>query len=125
MNWTVHKTAGQSYVTVVTQGEFNVADHEKMVEDIVSSDFWKPGTDVLFDHRNLQFGLTNYSSMMQASDTHKKHEQQIGDDKAAILMRSLVDFGRGRQFELMTSEKVSAKLRIFLDEKEAVNWLNH
>lgn len=123
MNWTIHKTPERSFVTVVCENDFNILDHQKMVEDIVSRDFWKPGMDVLFDHRKLQFNSTGYQDMMRASDTHQKYEKEIGDGKAAILMNSLADFGRGRQFELITVDKVSARLAIFLDEQKAIDWL--
>ncbi len=79
--------------------------------------------NVLFDHRNLNFGLTDISVFKRASSNHEQNDERIGDGKAAILMKSLSDFGRGRQFELVSEGKVSAKLRIFRDEQEAVNWL--
>ena len=123
MNWTVHKIKGQSYIKVTTEGVFSSADHLKMIEDIVSRDFWMPGTNVLFDHRNLEFGETDVSIFKEASSNHEKNDQHIGDGKAAILMKSLADFGRGRQFELIADNKISAKLHIFLREKEAIKWL--
>ena len=123
MNWTVHKIKGQSYIKVTTEGVFSSADHLKMIEDIVSRDFWMPGTNVLFDHRNLEFGETDVSIFKEASSNHEKNDRHIGDGKAAILMKSLADFGRGRQFELIADNKISAKLHIFLREKEAIKWL--
>lgn len=123
MNWTVDKIQEQSFITVVTENDFNLSDHRKMVEDIVTRDFWKPGTDVLFDHRKLRFGSADYSVMREASITHQKYEKQIGGGKAAILMKSRADFGRGRQFELLTESRASARFHIFLDETQAVNWL--
>lgn len=38
-------------------------------------------------------------------------------------MRSPSDYGRGRQFELMMEDRISASLCIFLDEAEARDWL--
>ncbi|MEP6903311.1 MAG: hypothetical protein ABJA66_16405 [Actinomycetota bacterium] len=94
-----------------------------MIEDIVSRNFWKKGLDVLFDHRKLDFGFTDVDFMKQASRNHEKNDERIGDGKAAILMKSLADYGRGRQFELLASDNINAKLCIFLDEKAAVDWL--
>lgn len=123
MNWKIHKIRGQSYIKVITEGIFSSADHLKMIEDIVSRDFWQPGTNVLFDHRNLEFGETEVSIFREASSNHEKNDERIGDGKAAILMKSLADFGRGRQFELIANDKISAKIHIFLREKEAIKWL--
>ncbi len=124
MNWTVHKPEGKSYITVVTEDDFNLPDHQRMIEDIISRDFWKPGTDAFFDHRKLRFNSTGYYLMKEASEIHQKYEREIGDGKAAILMKSLADFGRGRQFEMLIDNKASAKFQIFLDEKEALDWLS-
>jgi hypothetical protein len=123
MDWKTEYTKDVSFATVRTVGEFSIDDHARMIEDIVSSDFWKPGLDVLFDHRNLEFGFTTAAFWKKASENHERNDDRIGDGKAAILMKSVVDFGRGRQFEMITSDKVSAKLRVFMDEESAVSWL--
>ncbi|MET0752843.1 MAG: hypothetical protein ABWZ66_05700 [Pyrinomonadaceae bacterium] len=123
MNWTVENIENQPYIKVVTGGDFSIDEQLKMIEDITSRDFWRPGTDVLFDHRKLDFGVTDINLIRKASDNHIRNDAKIGNGKAAILMKSLPDFARGRQFELLTESKVSAKLRIFKDEDEAIKWL--
>jgi hypothetical protein len=123
MKWTINKTEAQPFITVITEGDFNLNDHLKMIENILSRDFWQAGMDILFDHRNLNFGATDISVFKGASRNHQQNDERIGNGKAAHLMKSLTDFGRGRQYELIADSKVSAKLRIFLDEKEAVDWL--
>jgi len=123
MNWTTDYREDKDFVTVVTSGNFTLEDHLKMIEDIVSRDFWEPGKDVFFDHRSLNFGNTNIELMKRASENHQKHDKIIGNGRAAILMKSLVDFGRGRQFELLSADNVSARLRIFTDQQDALNWL--
>ena len=123
MDWIAEYKKDKPFATVVTAGEFTLEDHARMIEDIVSRDFWKPGLDVLFDHRKLHFGFTTVEIMKRASANHERNDERIGDGKAAILMKSLVDFGRGRQFEMVASDKVSARLKIFMDEESAVNWL--
>ena len=123
MNWIAEYIKDKEFVTVVTSGNFSLEDHARMIEDIVSRKFWKPGTDVLFDNRGLEFGQTDIEAMRRASTNHKENDDLIGDGKAAILMKSLTDFGRGRQFELLASGKVSAKLKIFTDETAALTWI--
>jgi hypothetical protein len=61
--------------------------------------------------------------MYQGGDNHLRNDEHIGDGRAAILVRSLSDYGRGRQFELLTQGRVSATMRVFLDEAEARDWL--
>ena len=123
MNWTVDLSGADEYAVVTTSGTFGVAAHLRMIEDIVSRPGWRPGTDVLFDHRGLSFDEADLRTMYQAGANHLMHDARIGSGKAAVLMRSLSDYGRGRQFELLTDDRVSASLCIFLDEAEALEWL--
>lgn len=123
MKWTVEYKEKGRYVRVVTGGVFNVDDHGKMTEDILSREFWTPGMNVLFDHRKLDFGDTGFEAMREASQTHVKNDARIGDGRSAILMKSVSDFGLARQFEMLTDEQISADLHVFLDEKQALRWL--
>jgi hypothetical protein len=123
MEWTVERKPGQDFVTVATRGEFTLHDHLRMIGDVVSRDFWRPGTSVLFDHRELDFGETGLAAMRQASENHAANDDRIGRGKAAVLMRTQADYGRGRQFEMLTDGRVGARMQIFLDEAQALRWL--
>jgi hypothetical protein len=123
MQWTVELSGTDEYAIVTTSGTFGVADHLRMIEDIVSRPGWRPGTDVLFDHRALSFDDADLRAMYEARANHLHNDARIGGGKAAILVRSLSDYGRGRQFELLTADHVSATLYVFLDEAEALDWL--
>jgi hypothetical protein len=121
MQWTVDLS--DDHATVTTVGRFNVEDHLRMIEEIVGHPDWRPGTDVLFDHRALSFDGADLGLMYRASANHLHNDERIGSGKAAILMRSLSDYGRARQFELLTADRVSATLCVFLDPAEALDWL--
>lgn len=123
MKWTIHKTEEQPFIKIITEGDFNPEDHLKMVMDIVSSDFWKPGMNVLFDNRNLHFDFSDVSSISEAVNNHFMYDEKIGNGKSAILMNSVSDYGRGLQFELFGEGKLSTRLEIFLNEKGAIDWL--
>jgi hypothetical protein len=123
MYWSVQLPEADEYAIVTTSGTFSVADHLRMIEDIVTRPGWRPGTDVLFDNRALDFGAADLRAMYEASDNHLRNDQRIGGGKAAILVSSLSDFGRGRQFEQLTEGRASATMHVFLDEAEARDWL--
>lgn len=123
MDWNIYTVSGPPFVKVKTSGDFNLADYRRMVENIISQDFWIPGLRVLFDHKKLNFGSTSINEISGVSRTHQMYEKEIGGGKAAILMSSIAGFGRGRQLELITNDKISEKLQVFLDEKEAIDWL--
>jgi hypothetical protein len=121
MEWTVENRT--DHVVVTTRGDFNVVDHRRMIEDILTRDFWRPGTAVLFDHRGMSFGGSGYAQMRAAAGNHQEHNRSIGGGRAAVVVSTLADYGRGRQFELMTDGVVDASMHIFLDPEEALAWL--
>jgi hypothetical protein len=123
MEWTIDFGRAEEYVVVTTRGLFSPEDHRRMTEDIVSRPGWHPGADVLFDHRQLDLGESGLEAMQRAGENHREHDDRIGNGKAAVLMNTPVNFGRGRQFQLLTEGKVGARLQIFLNEAEAIRWL--
>ena len=123
MTWTVAFAPDSDLVTVTTHGTFTVADHARMVADILGRPEWRPGRPVLFDHRGLDFGDVRFEDMMAARDTHLEHDGEIGPGRAALLMRSRADYGIGRQFEQITADNAAAQLQVFDDVGEALAWL--
>lgn len=123
MEWTVDFGRTEKYVVVTTGGLFSPEDHRRMTEDIVSRKEWHPGATVLFDHRQLDFGDSGLAVMQQAVENHRDNDARIGNGKAAVLMNTPVNYGRGRQFQLLTEGKVGARMQIFLNEAEAIRWL--
>ena len=123
MEWTVVFDEPAGIAIVTTRGVFDVADHARMVADVVSRAQWRPGHPVLFDHRGLDFGAAGYRQMSAARDNHLAHEARIGAARTAILMKDVADFGRGRQFELLVDGAASAPLAVFVDEAAAREWL--
>lgn len=123
MKWTIEYVEEHNYVNVIGEGVFSIKEHPQMFEDIVSREYWQPGMALFFDNRNVDFGATDFSLMRQASQNYERFGYRIGNGKAAMLMKSVADFGRGRQFENLSDEKGPVDMRVFLDKEEAVKWL--
>lgn len=121
MRWSVEDS--DDLVIVRTAGRFNVADHRAMVRDIVSRPFWKPSRDAFFDHRALDFDGVGYDVMRGAVENHIAYDAEIGEGRAAVLMGSAADFGRGRIFDGVAKDRIQAHMRIFTDEAAARQWL--
>lgn len=86
MEWTIRLEPAGPHVRVTTRGVFNVTDHLRMIEDILSQPFWVPGMRAFFDHRRLDMGDTTYAVMSAAGENHLKHDDRIGAGKAAVVM---------------------------------------
>ena len=124
MKWSIEFTKDKNYITVTLTGNFNASDHRQMIEDILSQNYWKSGMNLLIDSRVVDYSKSTLDVMRQAGANMSKFESQIGSGKAAVLMGTLFEFGKGRQFEILAEDKSPANIRIFLDESQAVQWLN-
>lgn len=123
MYWSVEYVKDCRFVRVVVKGIYNIDDHMGMLEDIVTRDFWKPGMNLLIDDSRLDFRQTNLEQLREAGKKRIKLDARVGGGKTAVLVGSLTDFARVRQYELITSGKVSTKMDVFKDENKAVEWL--
>jgi hypothetical protein len=130
MFWTVEPGAAagggdkdRRFVKIVESGVYNVEDHIRMLEDLVSRDFWTPGTNILLDELALDYRGTTLEQLREAAARRVRMDALIGGGKVAALMKSIPDFVRARQYELITDGKISARIRVFRDEAEAIKWL--
>jgi hypothetical protein len=124
MNWKIEKLEDTGYVRVTFEGKFDISRHKEMFNDIISQEFWQPDTPLLMDNRNLDFGEIDYTTMTQISHNFQLFSNEIGKGRAAMLMKSMLDFGYGRQFEMISEIKVGkTQMRVFRDEEEALTWL--
>lgn len=94
-----------------------------MTEAVLNHQQWVPGTDVLFDHRELDLSQADFNTMFSAAKGHAEHDEHIGDGRAAIVFGSKRDYGLGRMFQNATEGEVKATLRIFDNLREAELWL--
>lgn len=123
MDWSVQFGVHCGAAVVKTFGPFDVDDHRRMVEDIVSRPEWTPGQRILFDHWDLDFGDAKLHEMLAARTNHREHEDRIGNARTALLMKPGADYGLGRQFQMLSEHHVTAELAVFSDLRKAVAWL--
>jgi len=123
MNWKIGKVEKGVFVRVTLEGDFDINDFCGIFGDLFSREYWRTGLHILFDDSMLNLSDTNYEIIRHASDCYSENYSHIGDGKIALLMHSVSDFGRGRQFQILTEMKVPANLQVFMDEAEAVIWL--
>ena len=123
MKWTVERDEERKFLKIVTEGLFTVEDHRQMIIEITSSQIWKPGMNVLFDNRHLDFSGTDIAVIREAANNHIRLDASVGGGRIAVLMKTTTDFARGRQYEILTDNKISARIFIFTDETKALEWL--
>jgi hypothetical protein len=124
MNWTVENLETNHCVKVVTEGVFTTEEQDRMLDEIISKEYWKPDINVFFDCRKCDFSNTDQEMPLEASMNFIRHDALIGCGKVALLMKSVADFTLGREFEILTDEKVCANVGIFLNETQVFRWLD-
>ena len=124
MKWTVEHMKEHRLVKIVVSGVYNIDDHLRMLKDLVTQDFWTPGMNLLIDDCGLDFRQTSLEHLREAALKRIEFDTLIGNGKTAVLVCSVTDFARARQFELITNGKVSAKIDVFNNEDEALRWLS-
>lgn len=123
MSWTVEYVKDRHFVRIVVKGIYNIDDHRRMLEDVASREFFKAGMNLLIDDTSLDFSQTNLEQLRTAGNKRIELDALIGNGKTAVLVSSVTDLARARQFQLMTSGKISGKMDIFKNEDKALRWL--
>ena len=123
MNWSVEYIQGKHYIRIAAEGDFTAEGQLQMMEDVITRNYWRTGMNILCDFRKLEFDADSLATIREVSINRQKKERQIGNGKSAMLMKSLADYARGRQYQLLTEPKVSARLQVFTNEEEALKWL--
>jgi hypothetical protein len=123
LNWTIELNEPAHFVNVTAQGDFTLEDYFELKKDFISQDYWHPGMNVQIDYRQTIFTNLNLNILRKMGDFHKSKNEQIGNGRMVLLMKSPRDFGLARQYEMVTDGKVLSKVRVFLDENEALEWL--
>lgn len=123
MNWSVEYIREKHYIRIAAEGHFTAEGQFQMMEDIIACKYWRAGMNILCDFRKLEFDADSLDAIRKVSANRQKKERQIGNGKSALLMKSLADYARARQYQLLTEPKVSARLQVFTNEEEALKWL--
>lgn len=123
MRWKFEYIENEDYVRITSEGVFSVREHAFWLNQLVTASFWQPGMKVLFDNRYFDFGDVRLADFRRASDDYGKLSPQLGRSKIALLMKSRLDYGFGRQFQMVSEEKGESDINVFDDEQQALEWL--
>ena len=123
MNCTIEHIAADNYVKIVVEGVFSIEEHAECVNELFSSPFWKPGMNLLCDYQNFNFGSVIFEKVRAASENYQRAPEKLGKGKMALVVKTKLGFGIGRQFELISEGKIPREIYVFMDEKEAIDWL--
>jgi hypothetical protein len=124
MNWTIEYVKSDNFVKVTCNGVFTIEKLPEYFTRLISSVFWKPGMNLLVDNQHSTLCQNTLEKMRKASNDYQLVSGQLGDGKMALLMDSVCNYGYGRQFQTLSENKGQSDIRIFDDEKKALDWMH-
>jgi hypothetical protein len=114
-----------SRFVVTTHGEASVSGILAFLDDLVSHPQWKPGSQILLDHSDLDLGRIAQNGIGQVSQYFIKIAPQLGAGKIALIMNREIDYGIARAWELMTADDVDISIFVFRSVEDARKWLDN
>lgn len=126
MKWNIDTSSMPSYLRVETNGEPTPESFAGMWDEILQSDFWRPGFTVLIDNRKLK-PLKDADALTTASiDYFAQNAARIGKACISVVSSQPENFKYARQFQYGTRlQGCDAVLQVFGTESQAVEWLDH
>ena len=124
MNWTIESHHDPDFVRINTAGTANVIDCERMVNDILSQDFWRTGAPLLINCLELDVRDIRYDDVDQSGMIFRSRRLDFGSCRMAIIALPGLNYGVSRQFKSVTEGRTSINIQIFLDESAAIEWLS-
>lgn len=123
LHHTISVENGGGRIVVTTHGEADAQGILAFLDDIVSHPEWKPGYQILLDHRDLDLKNIPQDGIGQVSQYFVKLKSKLGTGKIALVMNRDIDYGIARAWELMTADDVEISIFVFRTLKEARQWL--
>ena len=109
--------------TVTTGGEGNVEGIIAFLDAIVAHPQWRPGLNILLDHRRLDIARITVEVIDRVSGYFQEIAPELGDGRIALVMHKDIDFGIARAWELVTRPYVDMAIGVFRQVDEACRWL--
>jgi hypothetical protein len=123
MKWKFDVYDEPEFIRVVTAGDFNAAGIAAMLDDLFALEDWHFGVPLLLDSRKLDSSRTDPLELLEASNNLIEMNPNLAFTKVAVLLRSQESLERAKRIEQSTFPGLTADIRLFLDAKEALNWL--
>lgn len=123
MDWKIELNEENEYILITTNGQFTLGEQKEMFQEVCGFQKFSPDLPVLFDNRKIIMKGSNpdiiRKSVTIVQDFIKSHHIT----RLAGLVDDGVNFGVGRQFEILTEIAGGNGFRLFKDENLAVSWL--
>jgi hypothetical protein len=123
MDTTIDASMLPEFLRVVNTGPVDSGDFARMWDQVLALDYWRPGTNVLFDNRKLKVVTQGYELTSEAAKYFVSRIAQIGHGKIAVLMGREENLQFGQQFNYQIRSRTDQRVQYFFNEADAVGWV--
>jgi hypothetical protein len=124
VNWNIDHSSLPQFIRVTSTGTPSIEDYIARWEDVFASQYWQPGTNILFDDRALEsLGPDGYDLMSQASKYFRTKEDLIGEAWISVLVNEAENPQFGYQFGYSIADSPQ-QLVFFFEESKALEWVS-
>jgi hypothetical protein len=102
---------------------FSLEEHFEFLQGIADDPDASRGMPLLMDYRQLKIPEISRDDLEGISIRFGKLIEQIKTGRIALLAQSDLQFGLGRQFQIIAEQRVPAAIEVFRDKVKAVDWL--
>jgi len=111
------------YAEVVANGKATAADFEQITQELISHEDFFCGINFLHDYRDIQAGHLTLEEVRSIAVMVGSQSEVLGNGRWAILVNSDLNFGMGRMWQILVSDKVDLEIGIYREESKARNWV--
>ena len=123
MEWHIEILKDPELIMVTTSGQFSLDAQHRMFQELGRVPGLQRGVPVLFDNRHIDMAGASPDIMRSAVETVQSFIRTHKVERLAGLVNAGVNFGMGRQFELLTEVAGGHGFRLFKDATLAIDWL--
>lgn len=123
MDWKIELNDENTYILITTNGQFTLVEQKEMFQELCGFQNFSPDMPILFDNRKIIMKGTDVEIMRKSVSVVQNFIKSHKIKRLAGMVDEGVNFGLGRQFEILTEIAGGHGFRLFKDENLAVQWL--
>jgi len=123
MDWIIDTSDSHDIVRISVSGLASVDEAQRLITEVLSQQTWRPGCKLLIDCRHVNIKELHFNEVDRSAVMLRERFEEFGCAKIALIVTPGVGFGIGQQFKILTEIKTEIEVELFLDEGDALAWL--
>ena len=107
---------------IISRGRYSIEDLKIKIEQLISDPRWKPGMNTIADFREMDVNIT-LKDIYSTRKVHALYDNKLGEGKVAMILKTDLAFGIGRSYESISEGLVKARIKIFRNYEEGLEWI--